>query len=80
MKTEKTVTCHSDSYVYATAETKLKDSEIVAELIESVRHDMEMPKEIWNRGMGLLQKFQQLERDEEAAQDKAAFEEACRRG
>ena len=58
-------------------ETKLKDSEIVAELIESVRHDMEMPKEIW---MGLLQKFQQLERDEEAAQDKAAFEEACKRG
>ena len=41
-------------------ETKLKDSEIVAELIESVRHDMEMPKEIWNRGMGLLQKYQQL--------------------
>lgn len=61
-------------------ETKLKDSEIVAELIESVRHDLEMPKEIWNRGMGLLQKFRQLERDEEAAQDKAAFEEACRRG
>lgn len=61
-------------------ETKLKDSEIVAELIESVRHDMEMPKEIWNRGMGLLQKFQQFERDEEAAQDKAAFEEACKRG
>ena len=67
MKTEKTVTCHSDSYVYATA-------------LESIRHDMEMPKEIWNRGMGLLQKFQQLERDEEAAQDKAAFEEACKRG
>ena len=60
-------------------ETKLKDSEIVAELIESVRHDMEMPKEIWNRGMGLLQKFKQLERDEEAAQDKAALEEACKR-
>lgn len=49
-------------------ETKLKDSEIVAELIESVRHDMEMPKEIWNRGMGLLQKYQQFERNEEAAQ------------
>ena len=63
-------------------ETKLKDSEIVAELIESVRHDIEIPKEIWNRGMGLLQKYQQLERDlerdEEAAQD--YIEEACRRG
>lgn len=59
-------------------ETKLKDSEIVAELIESVRHDMEMSKEIWNRGMGLLQKYQQFERDEEAA--KADIEEACRRG
>lgn len=37
-------------------ETKLKDSEIVAELIESVRHDMEMPKEIWNRGNGTAAK------------------------
>lgn len=62
-------------------ETKLKDSEIVAELIESVRHDIEMPKGIWNRGMGLLIKYQQLERDEEATQqDKAAFKEACKRG
>lgn len=59
-------------------ETKLKDSEIVAELIESVRHDMEMLKEIWNRGMGLLQKYQQFERNEEAAQ--VYIEEACRRG
>lgn len=59
-------------------ETKLKDSEIVAELIESVRHDMEMSKEIWNRGMGLLQKYQQFERNEEAAQ--VYIEEACRRG
>lgn len=59
-------------------ETKLKDSEIVAELIESVRHDMEMPKEIWNRGMGLLIKYQQFERNEEAAQ--VYIEEACRRG
>ena len=33
-------------------ETKLKDSEIVAELIESVRHDMEMPKEIWKEPAG----------------------------
>lgn len=33
-------------------ETKLKDSEIVAELIESVRHDMEMPKEIWTEEWG----------------------------
>lgn len=59
-------------------ETKLKDSEIVAELIESVRHDMEMPKEIWNRRMGLLIKYQQLERDEEAIQ--GYIEEACKRG
>lgn len=59
-------------------ETKLKDSEIVAELIESVRHDIEMPKEIWNRGMGLLIKYQQLERDEEAIQ--GYIEEACKRG
>ena len=59
-------------------ETKLKDSEIVAELIESVRHDIEMPKGIWNRGMGLLIKYQQLERDEEAIQ--GYIEEACRRG
>ena len=59
-------------------ETKLKDSEIVAELIESVRHDIEMPKEIWNRGMGLLIKYQQFELNEEAAQ--VYIEEACRRG
>ena len=59
-------------------ETKLKDSEIVAELIESVRHDMEMPKEIWNRGIGLLQKYQQLERDKEDT--KADTREASHRG
>lgn len=59
-------------------EIKLKDSEIVAELIESVRHDIEMPKEIWNRGMGLLTKYQRREQLREKEQDHT--EEACRRG
>lgn len=59
-------------------EIKLKDSEIVAELIESVRHDIEMPKEIWNRGMGLLIKYQRREQLREKEQDHT--EEACCRG
>ena len=64
MKTEKTVTCHSDAYVYATA-------------IESIRHDTldkVMMRDILRR---LIADF---DKAVIADKEKAAFEEACRRG
>lgn len=57
MKTEKTVTCHSDSYVYATA-------------IESIRHDDTLDKVM----------MRDILRRLIADKEKAAVEEACRRG
>lgn len=65
MKTEKTVTCHSDSYVYATA-------------IESIRHDDTLDR-VTMRDI-LRRLIADFDKAVIAAQDKAAFEEACRRG
>lgn len=60
MKTEKTVTCHPDSYVYATA-------------IESIRHDDTLDKVT-------MRDNADFDKAVIADKEKAAFEEACRRG
>lgn len=65
MKTEKTVTCHSDSYVYATA-------------IESIRHDDTLDK-VTMRDI-LRRLIADFDKAVIADKEKAAFEEACRRG
>lgn len=65
MKTEKTVTCHSDSYVYATA-------------IESIRHDDTLDR-VTMRDI-LRRLIADFDKAVIADKEKAAFEEACRRG
>lgn len=65
METEKTVTCHSDSYVYATA-------------IESIRHDDTLDKVMMRDILRRL--IADFDKAVIADKEKAAFEEACRRG
>lgn len=65
MKTEKTVTCHSDSYVYATA-------------IESIRHDDTLDKVMMRDILRRL--IADFDKAVIADKEKAAFEEACRHG
>ena len=62
MKTEKTVTCHSDAYVYATA-------------IESIRHDDTLDKVMMR---DILRRL--IDKAVIADKEKAAVEEACKRG
>lgn len=65
MKTEKTITCHSDSYVYATA-------------IESIRHDDTLDKVMMRDILRRL--IADFDKAVIADKEKAAFEEACKRG
>lgn len=65
MKTEKTVTCHSDSYVYATA-------------TESIRHDDTLDKVMMRDILRRL--IADFDKAVIADKEKAAVEEASRRG
>lgn len=65
MKTEKTVTCHSDSYVYAT-------------VIESIRHDDTLDKVMMRDALRRL--IADFDKAVIADWEKATAEEACRRG